>query len=339
MRRIRAALGVMALAAMGGGLFALPRLHVAAAPSTGFNDVPAVYWAAGPIERLAGVHIIAPDHAGNFRPDEPITRGEYASWLLAARHIYPAQPSQAPFPDVPAIHPLAGAAETAYRLALLEPDRSGNFLIDSPISRQEAALAALRAAGKDQLAHTAVIDEHIAGLPFQDAWEIGKTYLPYVAAAYRLSWVEGVTSASFRPAAPLTRAEAAAFLARVLLPEGEAPPLGAVLAATNEPVFQSRRGTGLRPLAEIPMRATEYGAGEPWLSNTTFTGIRVRRGLVAVDPTVIPLGSILYVEGYGYALAADTGSAIKGKRIDLYSQDAKEVALFGIQSRRVWVLE
>jgi 3D (Asp-Asp-Asp) domain-containing protein len=50
----------------------------------------------------------------------------------------------------------------------------------------------------------------------------------------------------------------------------------------------------------------------------TATGIRVRYGIVAVDPRVIKLGSHLWVSGYGYALAADTGGLIKNMKIDLF---------------------
>jgi uncharacterized protein YabE (DUF348 family) len=54
----------------------------------------------------------------------------------------------------------------------------------------------------------------------------------------------------------------------------------------------------------------------------TATGERLRKGLVAVDPTVIPLGTRLYIPGYGLAVAADTGGGVKGLIIDLgYSDD------------------
>ena len=77
----------------------------------------------------------------------------------------------------------------------------------------------------------------------------------------------------------------------------------------------------LTAVPKIKMIATAYWVGDPQVPGTiTFSGYKVRRGLVAVDPKVIPLGTRLYVPGYGYAYAADTGSAIKGKRIDLFVQ-------------------
>jgi 3D (Asp-Asp-Asp) domain-containing protein len=52
-------------------------------------------------------------------------------------------------------------------------------------------------------------------------------------------------------------------------------------------------------------------------SGKTAMGLHIGHGVVAVDPKFIPLGTRLYIEGYGYAVAADTGRAIKGNRIDL----------------------
>lgn len=342
MRRFRVAAGFIAVAALGAGLFALPRLRVAAEPSTGFRDLPAAHWAAGAVSRLASVGIVLPDASGDFRPDEPITRGELSRWLLLARHITPPPPHQAPFPDVSAHDPVAGAAETAYRLALFNVDDEGTFGPERPVSRQEAVLAALRVSGREWEARSRDIRRLIVSLPFSDSQAIGEGYRPYVAAAVRAGVVEGAPGSSFQPLAPLSRAEAAALVARILLPpESSTNRTQSAKSGTGpaESALAPIRGRELRASSVLSMRATEYGAGEPWLSDTTYSGIRVRRGLVAVDPRVIPLGSILYVEGYGYALAADTGSAIKGHRIDLYSEDAQEVALFGIQPRQVWVLE
>jgi 3D (Asp-Asp-Asp) domain-containing protein len=50
----------------------------------------------------------------------------------------------------------------------------------------------------------------------------------------------------------------------------------------------------------------------------TATGVRPRIGIIAVDPAVIPLHSLLYVPGYGYGWAEDTGKLIKGNSVDLF---------------------
>jgi len=342
LRRFRVAAGFMAVAALGAGLFALPRLRVAAEPSTGFRDVPVAHWAAGAVSRLASVGIVLPDASGDFRPAEPITRGELSRWLLLSRHISPAPTHQAPFPDVSSMDPLAEVAETAYRLALFDVDKSGNFSPDRPVSRQEAVLAALRVSGREWQARSRDIEQAVDNLPFGDSAAIGEGYRPYVAAAVRAGVIQGAPGALFQPDAPLSRAEAAALVARILLPPESSSGPSAVARDSGrptEPTLAPVKGRELRASTVLSMRATEYGAGEPWLSDITYSGIHVRRGVVAVDPRVIPLGSVLYVEGYGYALAVDTGSAIKGHRIDLYSENAHEVALFGIQPRQVWVLE
>ncbi len=54
------------------------------------------------------------------------------------------------------------------------------------------------------------------------------------------------------------------------------------------------------------------------LPGYTASGIPVRKGVVAVDPTLIPLGTKLHVPGYGASIAADVGAAIKGRIIDLW---------------------
>lgn len=71
----------------------------------------------------------------------------------------------------------------------------------------------------------------------------------------------------------------------------------------------------------------------------TRSGMPVKPGVVAVDPRVIPLGSRLYVEGYGFAQAADTGSAIKGNRIDLYYSTHAESQKYGVKRIKVYVLD
>jgi len=63
----------------------------------------------------------------------------------------------------------------------------------------------------------------------------------------------------------------------------------------------------------------------PWYGRTRI-GLPLRKGLVAVDPAVIPMGQRMYVPGYGLAMAADTGGGIKGRHIDLGYEDADYVS-------------
>jgi 3D (Asp-Asp-Asp) domain-containing protein len=65
------------------------------------------------------------------------------------------------------------------------------------------------------------------------------------------------------------------------------------------------------------------------LPGLTASGIPVRRGVVAVDPRVIPLGTRMYVPGYGRGIAADVGSAIKGRIIDLWMSSTAEARIWG----------
>ncbi len=95
----------------------------------------------------------------------------------------------------------------------------------------------------------------------------------------------------------------------------------------------------LRPGRTMIMKATAYSPQEPGLDDHTASGLPARYGIVAVDPTVIPLGTRLLVEGYGEAIAGDTGSAIKGMRIDLCFDTLAECEAYGVRMVRVTVLE
>lgn len=77
----------------------------------------------------------------------------------------------------------------------------------------------------------------------------------------------------------------------------------------------------------------------------TASGTKVRPGVVAVDPRVIPLGTKLYVQSldgtkdYGFAIAEDKGGAIKGNKIDLFFETAEQVRNFGRRKVRVYILK
>lgn len=89
----------------------------------------------------------------------------------------------------------------------------------------------------------------------------------------------------------------------------------------------------------ITMDASAYLPSDGGGSGITATGMVAERGVVAVDPSVIPLGTRLYIPGYGMAIAGDTGGAIIGNRIDLVMESYSEAMNFGRRSVEVYVLE
>ena len=90
----------------------------------------------------------------------------------------------------------------------------------------------------------------------------------------------------------------------------------------------------------ITMRSTAYTSdpSENGGYSTTAMGTAIRYGVAAVDPNVIPLGTRLYIEGYGYARAEDTGGAIKGNKIDLVFGSKAQSNRWGRRTVRVTIL-
>jgi 3D (Asp-Asp-Asp) domain-containing protein/uncharacterized protein YabE (DUF348 family) len=88
----------------------------------------------------------------------------------------------------------------------------------------------------------------------------------------------------------------------------------------------------------LDMLATAYDPHCYGCSGITAIGLPAGYGIVAVDPRVIPLGTRLYIKGYGPAIAGDTGGAIKGYRIDLGFNSYASAINFGERPVRVYVL-
>lgn len=130
-------------------------------------------------------------------------------------------------------------------------------------------------------------------------------------------------------------------------------PVNKILLQGNMSVFTfSRGGSTVTSSKVFSMRATAYEprtsgskkrAGQGHIEYTASGTIAKRNpegySTIAVDPKVIPLGTKVYVEGYGYAIAEDTGGAIKGNKIDVFFNTYSEVMNWGVKNVKVYIIK
>ena len=95
--------------------------------------------------------------------------------------------------------------------------------------------------------------------------------------------------------------------------------------------FMASRGAEIKVQKKITVEATAYSGHSTTATGRTPVRASSEDGIstIAVDPRVIPLGSLVYVSGYGKAIAADTGGAIKGHIIDVYFNSKSECTSWG----------
>ncbi|MBV9440319.1 MAG: DUF348 domain-containing protein, partial [Candidatus Eremiobacteraeota bacterium] len=108
-------------------------------------------------------------------------------------------------------------------------------------------------------------------------------------------------------------------------------------AALTAVARHSIAGTLKYASISLGMVATAYTAVSAGGSGRTALGMRAGQGVVAVDPAVIPLGTKMYIPGYGPAVAGDTGGDIRGRRIDLGFDSYSEATRFGRRSITVYL--
>ncbi|MFU2015829.1 LysM peptidoglycan-binding domain-containing protein [Peribacillus butanolivorans] len=148
-----------------------------------------------------------------------------------------------------------------------------------------------------------------------------------------------------QPAAPTEQAKPAvsAEQAKPAAPAEQAKPAAPAEKAEKEKTVSNSESTNQTGIEkEITVRATAYTADCQGCSGTTATGIDLKANpntkVISVDPSVIPLGSKVYVEGYGYATAADTGSAIKGNKVDIFIPNEQDAINWGVKNVKLQIL-
>lgn len=293
--------------------------------ATPYTDI-ADHWARKEIETLyiAG----AVGDAESFRPNEPITRGELVTMFVKAKGIAPGTSSESPFADIPAGSWMAPFAETAYRLGIVHGKKQGSQLLlqaDEPVTREELVSILIRTKGDsgavNQLKWSTTI-QTLAKYP--DGQKVDKSCQRAFVYALEKGLVSPYADGTLKPKSAMTRAEAATYAALHLVNSK---------AAKSAQLFN---GTAYRQA--LTVQTTAYSnPNQPILSYLEYP---LREGVVAVDPSVIPLGSHLYIDGYGYAVAADIGGAVKQRHVDLYLPTLQEARSYGMkQGVKVYVLD
>lgn len=111
-------------------------------------------------------------------------------------------------------------------------------------------------------------------------------------------------------------------------------------ATSNAPTSETKATSSVEK--ELTMTSTAYTASCAGCSGITATGINLKENpnqkVISVDPNVIPLGSRVWVEGYGEAIAGDTGGSIKGNKIDIFIPSKQAAINWGHKTVKVKIL-
>ncbi|WP_026693419.1 3D domain-containing protein [Peribacillus kribbensis] len=108
----------------------------------------------------------------------------------------------------------------------------------------------------------------------------------------------------------------------------------------------AKKAASVSPAAsykEITVTATAYTASCKGCSGITSTGLNLKKNpnakAISVDPKVIPLGSKVYVPGYGYAVAADKGSSVRGNKIDVFISNKSKALQWGRKTVKIKIMK
>jgi 3D (Asp-Asp-Asp) domain-containing protein len=286
-------------------------------------------------EAISKLHASGAIHANlqaEFNPDQAITRAELVTLFLAAKGIEPTPAESSHFADMTADDWFFPYAEMAYRLGLIHGVKENGQLFFKPheaVEKQELVsilLSAKGVSGEVKKLEWTSVQQTLQ--PYLDKGEVDAPYLRPLAYALQNNMIAaGLQDGWLRPTAKATRAEAAIYAAQNLLPDGTAA--GYQQLAAEGPIRY-------KSVLTVESTAYHYESDE----QKTYLEWPVREGMVAVDPQVIPLGTHLYIEGYGYAVAADVGSAVKQNHIDVFLPSLEAALAYGRQKdTKVYILD
>lgn len=186
-----------------------------APPAQAFSDTHG-HWAAFYIDHLTARGLIAGYPDGSFKPQDSISRAEFATLVVSVLHkqgeASTLQQGRSSFSDCQG-NWAQGSIEMAYELGLTYGARGSRFEPERDTTREEAAVILSVALGCPEAERPA--------LKFSDAAQISEDAVPYIACALSKGLINGMPDGSFRPGDPLSRAQVAVIMNRFMATQGE----------------------------------------------------------------------------------------------------------------------
>jgi len=239
--------------------------------TTSFRDVSSDYWATPFIQALAQRNVISGFTDGTFKPDQPVTRAQFAAMIQKAFNQNPTrQLSQGGFRDVPANYWAASAIQEAYETGFLSGYPNNLFLPNQQIPKVQAIVALTSGLGLNAGDTTT----NVLSTYYSDASEIPSYAVNNVAAATQANLVVNYPELKvLNPQGALTRAEAAAILYQALVRQGQLQPIASNLPAANYIVAGSGSGTQTGTTGNTTSTATTTSSNIVAFagSNTSFS--------------------------------------------------------------------
>lgn len=188
-------------------------------PAAAMHDVED-HWAEQSIRHLAALKILTGFEDGTFRPDDTVTRSQFAKALVSALGYSDEAEENSGYPtiyrDLPAGHWSAGFVQVATDLGLVSGYGDGTFRGDNPVSRAEIATMIVRALGHQEMAEA--LARQVPD--FTDSSEIPEWARGYILVGSNLGAITGYEDGSFRPSTFTSRSEAATLVLRLMKERG-----------------------------------------------------------------------------------------------------------------------
>jgi peptidoglycan DL-endopeptidase CwlO len=216
-------------------------------------------------------------------------------------------------------------------VAILLGSESLNEAIDAleglrSLAAGDRELLQLLTRAREQLRRAkARVDRRAAALRAAEADAVATGVRLRAAAAERRSYIERLRSERGYTARQIERLQAAAVAAQAQSTSVTAPDPARDAATRADFLFAAPEATGQAlGVGQLTVLATGYA-----IRGRTATGLATSWGVVAVDPSVIPLGTRMTIPGYGVGVAADTGGAVQGNAIDLWFPTRAQALAWG----------